>query len=413
MPKPNDPRRDSLSLEVEAALDGVNLQELDADGRVNAGKASKGKSTSGAGGGSLIRGVVVGVSGDDVIVELGPRAQGVIKRAEFEELPAVGAVFEFSMHGMEDGLHILSRKEAKTLAAWNELEVGARVEARVSGQNTGGLELRIGPIAAFMPASQVGLGREDNLAQYINRTLECEVLEIDPGKKRVLVSRRKLLEVEREAARKDAVGSLTAGQVVQGKVSRVEPFGAFVDIGGGVEGLLHVSNISRKRVENAVDAVKKGEVVRVMILEIKEGGKRIGLGMKQLEADPWDDVASRFAAGQTLSGKIVRLTEFGAFVELMAGVEGLLHVSQMSKERLRRPQDAVSMGQTLSVRVQNVDAKQRRISLTRFDERGALIGSDDSVESGMIDEMLQRNTGAKASTNLGSLFKKALGERKN
>lgn len=408
MPKPNNPRSDSLSLEVEAALEGVNLQELDTSGRAGSGKGSKGQSTPG-----LMKGVVAGISGDDVIVELGPRAQGVIKRSEFEELPAVGAVFEFSLHGMEDGLHLLSLKEAKALAAWNELEVGARVEARVSGQNTGGLELRIGPIAAFMPASQVGLGREDNLAQYINRKLECEVLEIDPSKKRVLVSRRKLLEVERDAARKDAVGTLTPGQVVQGKVARVEPFGAFVDIGGGVEGLMHVSNISRKRVENATEAVKKGDVVKVMILEIKEGGKRIALGMKQLEADPWDEVGARFAAGQTLSGKVVRLTEFGAFVELMPGVEGLLHVSQMSKERLRRPQDAVSMGQTLNVRVQNVDSKQRRISLTRFDERGALIGSEDSVESGLIDEMLERNSGTKASTNLGSLFKKALGERKS
>ncbi len=403
MPKPNDPRSDPLSLEVEAALDGVNLQEVDTPTRTSAAKTNQ----------RLVKGAVVGISGDDVIIELGPRAQGVIKRSEFDEPPAVGAVFEFSMHGMEDGLHVLSRKEAKALAAWNELAVGARVAARVSGQNTGGLELRIGPIAAFMPASQVGLGREDDLAQYLGRTLECEVIEIDPGKKRVLVSRRKLLEVEREAARKDALGSLTPGQVVQGKVARVENFGAFVDIGGGVEGLLHVSNLSRKRVESAGEVVKKGDVVRVMILEIKEGGKRIALGMKQLEADPWDEAGSRVATGQTVSGKIVRLTDFGAFVELLPGVEGLLHVSQMSKERLRRPQDAVQMGQQITVRVQNVDTKQRRISLTRFDERGALIGSEDSVESGLIDEMLQRNSGAKASTNLGSLFKKALGERKS
>jgi small subunit ribosomal protein S1 len=410
MTKPNDNRRDPLSQEVEAALEGVNLQDLDEDGREPVARGAKGASGPRPGQ-RLVKGTVAGLSGDDVIVELGPRAQGVIKRTEFDEPPAIGAVFEFSMHGMEDGLHLLSRKEAKSLAAWNDLAVGARVEARVSGQNTGGLELRIGPIAAFMPASQVGLGREDNLAQYLNRNLECEVLEIDPSKKRVLVSRRKVLETEREAARKDAVGSMTPGQVVQGKVSRVEPFGAFVDIGGGVEGLLHVSNISRKRVENATEAVKKGDVVRVMILDIKEGGKRIGLGMKQLEADPWDEIGSRVAAGQSLSGKIVRLTEFGAFVEVMPGVEGLLHVSQMAKERVRRPQDAVQLGQTITVRVQNVDTKQRRISLTRFDDRGALIGSEDSVESGLIDEMLQRNTGSKASTNLGSLFKKALGDK--
>ncbi|MCC7013575.1 MAG: S1 RNA-binding domain-containing protein [Planctomycetes bacterium] len=394
---------DPLSREVEAALEGVNLQELDESGRM----PRKGSAKS-----NLVKGTVVGTSGDDVIVELGPRAQGVIKKTEFEELPQIGAVFEFSMHGMEDGLHLLSRKEAKALAAWDELSLGARVEARVTGQNTGGLELKVGPISAFMPASQVSLGREDDLHRFLGNTFECEVIELDPSKKRIVLSRRKVLESARDESRKQLMGALTPGQLVTGKVTRVESFGAFVDIGGGVEALLHVSQISRKRVENAADALKTGDQVRAMILEIKEGGKRIGIGTKQLEADPWDEASNRVGVGQVLTGKIVRLMEFGAFVELLPGIEGLLHVSQISKERVRKVQDVLKLGSEVSVRVLNVDSKQKRISLSRMDERGAVIGSEDSVEGAVIQEMLDKQGGGKVQTNLGSLFKKALEQKK-
>lgn len=397
--RPNDP----LSVEVEAALEGVNLQELDETGRMPRKGAAKT---------NLVKGVVVGVSGDDVIVELGPRAQGVIKKTEFEEVPQVGQTFEFTMHGMEDGLHVLSRKEAKALAAWDDLTLGARVEARVTGQNTGGLELKVGPISAFMPASQVSLGREDDLHRFLGQTFECEVIELDPSKKRIVLSRRKVLESTRDESRKQMMGALTPGQLITGKVTRIETFGAFVDIGGGVEALLHVSQISRKRVENAGDVLKSGEQVRAMILEIKEGGKRISLGMKQLEADPWDEVGGRLGVGQVLTGKVVRLMEFGAFVELMPGIEGLLHVSQISKERVRRVQDAIKLGSEVSVRVLNVDSQQKRVSLSRMDERGAIIGSEDSVEGAVIQDMLDKQAGGKVQTNLGSLFKKAMEQKK-
>lgn len=400
-----DSKKDPLSQEVDAALEGVNLQELDDEGRSPRRGAA-------AAGNKLVRGNVVGFSGDDVIVELGPLEQGVIKKTEFEAPPKIGASFEFTRHGMEDGLHVLSLKEAKTLAAWDQLSVGARVEARVSGQNTGGLELRIGPVSAFMPASQVGLGREDDLHRYLGQNLECEVVELDSGKRRVVLSRRKVLESARDESRKQLMGALTPGQLITGKVTRVEAFGAFVDIGGGVEGLLHVSNISRKRVQSATDVLKPGEQVRAMILEIKEGGKRIGLGTKQLEADPWDEIAHRLGVGQLVTGKVVRLMEFGAFVELLPGIEGLLHVSQISKERVRKIQDLLKVGQDVSVRIQSIDPQQKRVSLTRFDDRGALIGSEDSVEGAVIQEVLDRQGSGKVQTNLGSLFKKALDQRK-
>jgi 4-hydroxy-3-methylbut-2-enyl diphosphate reductase len=263
-----------------------------------------------------------------------------------------------------------------------------------------------------MPASHVSLSREENLGQFLNQKLVCEVMEIDAARKRVTLSRRAVLETEREEQRREMVGHLATGQIVQGKVTRVEPYGGFVDLGGGVEGLVHVSNISRKRVENAAEVLKKGDVVKALILEIKEGGKRIGLGLKQLEADPWDEVSSRFAIGQVLQGKVVRLMEFGAFVELSPGIEGLVHVSQLAKDRVRRVQDAVKLGSEVGVRVLSIDKAQKRIALSRLDERNALIGSEDSVASAEIEEMLQKNQPTRSGTNLGSLFKKALDKKK-
>ncbi len=396
------PSDDPLRNEIDSALEGVNLQDLDETGASSAAKAKRQGPT-------LWKGTIAGISGRDVIVELGPRSQGVIPLSEFDQPPKVGEVYEFSAHGQEEGLWVLSRKEARALAAWTEVQPGAITKARVSGQNTGGLELTIGPLKAFMPASQVGLNREDNLAQYIGQTLEVEVLEVDVDKKRVLVSRRAVLETERASERKQALGSISVGNVMAGKITRVEAFGAFVDIGGGLEGLVHVSALSRKRVENPNDVVHTGQSVQVKVMKIEEGGKRIGLSMKELEADPWDDVSGRVAVGTQINGKIVRLMEFGAFVELIPGIEGLLHVSQMGKDRVRRPQDVVKPGQDVSVRVLAVDAKNRRISLSRMDERGAIIGSDDAVEGSVIEDVIQKNSGVEAKTNLGSLFKKALG----
>jgi ribosomal protein S1 len=398
---------DPLKQEIDEALEGLRLQELDEQGRMPAQRKAGARGER-----RTMRGAVAGFSGDDVIVELGPRMQGVISKSAFDALPAIGAQFDFTLRGQEEGLWILSLDDAKALAAWNEIEVGARVEARVTGQNTGGLELKIGPIAAFMPASQVGLSREDDLAQHIGKALVCEVLEIDRERKRVTLSRRAVLEKEREASRKEALGALAIGQIVQGKVTRVEPYGAFVDVGGGLEALLHVSNISRKRVESAAAVLKVGEVVRAQVLEIKEGGKRIALGTKQLEPDPWDDVAARIAVGQVLNGRVVRLMDFGAFVELLPGIEGLLHVSQLGKDRVRRVQDAVKADQELPVRVLAVDEKQKRISLSRLDERGAVLGSEEAVEASEIEQVLQQPSQRPAGTNLGALFKKALDQKK-
>jgi small subunit ribosomal protein S1 len=413
-----DPQ-DPLSAEIDAALEGVDLQNLpSADApRSSQPSGTIGGMGGGKGGGkpaasNLRRGTIVGVSGDDVFVELGPRVQGVISLKEFDTPPKVGEAFDFTLHGREDDLWILSRREAAALAAWDEVETGSLVKARVTGQNTGGLELKVGPMAAFLPASQVGLRHEENLAAYIGQTLTCRVLEVDRDRKRILLSRRAVLEKERELAVRESLGRLSAGQIVRGKVTRVETFGAFVDLGGGIEGLVHVSNLSRRRVESAGDVVAVGQEVQAQILKIKDGGKRIGLSMKVLEPDPWDTAPSRYAVDAIIAGRITRLAEFGAFVEVEPGLEGLLHVSQMGKDRVRRASDLFKPGEAITVRVVTVDPAQRRLSLSRLDSRGAVLGSEEAVDASVIDEALKRSSAKPALTNLGSLFRKAIEERR-
>jgi len=358
-------------------------------------------------------GTIVGITGRDVFVDLGPRVQGVANMSEFDDAPEVGQTFEFTMRGREDDLWILSRRDAMAVAAWNDMQVGSAVKAKVTGQNTGGLELKVGPGSAFMPASHVALGRVEDLSTMIGQDMLCQVIEIDRSKNRVVLSRRAVLEAERAQARAGAVDALAPGALIKGKIMRIEPFGAFVQISPGLEGLLHVSNISRKRVEKIEEVLKVGQDVEAMSLEIKDGGKRIGLGMKQLEPDPWDEATTLFHDDQEIPGTVVRLMEFGAFVEVHPGIEGLLHVSQIQRDRVRRIQDVLSVGQEVTVRVQSIDPVARRISLTRLTDSGAELGSEEAGDAEAVREVLDQTSNQGAlGTNLGNLFKRALGDNK-
>ena len=391
-----DPNSD-LDNEIDAALKGVDLHAMDQEG----GATRRSNET-------LWAGTVAGVSGDDVIIELGPRRQGVASLAEFDEPPKVGDTHRFALRGREDDLWLLSLTAAKAMAAWDDLQAGSHVKARVSGENQGGLVLKIGTNEAFMPHSQVSTDREFVASSLIGQTVVCEVLEVDRGRKRCLLSRRRVEERERMEAMQETVGKLSAGMKVTGKVTRIEAFGAFIELTPGVEGLCHVSNISRQRVEDVNDVLTKGQEVQVMILEIKDGGKRIGLGLKQLEPDPWDGVEYRYHNDAQVAGKVTRLMDFGAFVELEPGVEGLLHVSQLGNDRVRKVSDAIKVGEEVTVRVTAVEPGARRISLSRLDSRGAVLGSDEAVDASVIDEALAKPTEGGLKTNLGDLFKRAL-----
>jgi 4-hydroxy-3-methylbut-2-enyl diphosphate reductase len=253
-----------------------------------------------------------------------------------------------------------------------------------------------------MPASQVGLDHVDDLAQFANQTLVCEVLEVDRDKKRVVVSRRAVLERERKKTRSAASEKLAVNALIKGKVARLESYGAFVDL-GGVEGLLHVSNLAHRRVEHPQELLKIGQEIEVVVISIEEGGRRIGLSRKLLEADPWESVADKYRADTTVSAKVRRLTNFGAFLELEPGIEGLLHISQIGGNA-RDVSQLLKVGEEHTVRIQSIDPHAKRISLSRLAPNGALLGTDEAAGGAEVREHLGDEK--KIGTNLGSLFAK-------
>ncbi|MBI4881523.1 MAG: S1 RNA-binding domain-containing protein [Planctomycetes bacterium] len=398
----------AIRAQLERALEAM---DADAAGPNEEEAAPEEGPQGGSGDPHLHGGTILSVQGKDVFVELGPRSQGVISSDEFEQPPAPGERYEFTLVSIQDGLWTLSRKEARVLATWKELARGKSVKATVIGENSGGLELKVGPVSAFMPASEIALSRVADFAPFVGQTMICEVMEVSRRRRRVVLSRRAVLQRERREQRERTLLTLAAGQVVRGRVEKIEPFGAFVDIGGGVTGLLHVSNISHKRVADPASVLCVGQEIEVQVLEVKEGGKRIGLGMKQLEADPWDTARERIRAGQVVRGRVARLAEFGAFVELEGAIEGLLHRSQLAPERVNRVEDAVKVGDEITVRVQAIDAENRRISLSRLGERGGLLGSDEDVGNADVGRYLESGSAPTTGTNLGALLREALERR--
>jgi small subunit ribosomal protein S1 len=356
--------------------------------------------------------VVAGLSGKDVIVELGPRVQGVVPRAEFgAAAPALGSQLSVALIGREDGLWIFSLRAARERAALESLAVGARVVAKVVGMNKGGLELKLGGLDAFMPSSQIALAPVADLAAYAGQELAALVIEFSPGARRLVLSRRAVLEAERSEKRSASLSGISPGAILRGKVTRIEAYGAFVEVAPGLEGLLHVSNLSHRRVGHPDELLKIGDEIEVAILEVGEGGKKIALSRRALEADPWEDIAARLAEGRVLTGRVKRIADFGAFVEVEPGIDGLVHVSQLLPERARRVSDALSVGADVLVRVLSVDRAARRIALSRLDERGALLGSEESASGAEVAEHLERPENAPRGTNLGALMRRALGEK--
>lgn len=353
---------DALKREMEAALQG----------KPPAGEgepaATPRPGPTGTQPGGRIRGRIVGIRDQDVFVDYGGKSEGFVSLDEFEpeDPPQVGQVYDFIPHGFDrdSGQMRLSLRETKTEADWSSIKRGDVIEARVTGTNIGGLELTIHGIRAFMPKSQVDVERHDDFHAFVGRRLECEIVEIDRRGRNVLVSRRKVLERRLEAEREQIKGQLEVGQVRPGVVRRLTDFGAFVDI-GGIEGLLHVSDISHARIGHPKDVLKVGENVQVQILKLDLGRNRISLGMKQLQADPWELAGTNYRVGETVNGRVTRLMEFGAFVELEPGIEGLIPVGEMSwTQRVRHPKDVVKEGEPVRVAILSVDTDKRRISLS-------------------------------------------------
>ncbi len=356
-------------------------------------------------------GVIAGVSGDDVFVELGPRLQGVLSVRRFEAPPRPGEVYRFTVLGQEEGLWALARVEEGLLASWRDIEVGSWVSARVTGKNPGGLELKIGALHAFMPKSESGLARGESTALLVGKELSCEVIEVDPTRQRVLVSRKRVLQKGSKDRRSHEVGALRVGQVVHGRVSRIEPYGAFVRFGQGLEGLVHVTNLSVERVRHPSEVLSVGDTVEAKVLTIRQEGKRIGLGIKQMSEPPWKAFARVGYPDQILEGRVTRLAAFGAFVSVAEGVEGLLHDSESLAGRDRRLRDLLREGQTIVVRIVELDPDAERMSLSQRHRDGAPLQPEDLIAREELARLADEGGASPASTRLGALLDRALRER--
>jgi small subunit ribosomal protein S1 len=313
------------------------------------------------------KGKVLRIHGQDVFIDLpGGRTQGVLPLMQFSEgPPALGTEIEVTIEGFdhENGVLILSRKGAAVEADWSSVAVGMTVEARVTAVNKGGLSVDVNGIRGFMPISQIDLYRVENAEQFVNQRLLCLVTEVDAVERNFVVSRRALLEKQREETRDKLWNELAEGQMRQGVVRSVRDFGAFVDL-GGVDGLLHVSEMSWQRVQDPATIVQPGQTVKVVVLKIDRERRKVGLGLKQLTASPWDNITEKYHTGDVVAGKVSRLMDFGAFVELEPAIEGLIHISELATQRVFRVGDIVKAGQEVQVKVLSVDPAQRRISLS-------------------------------------------------
>jgi small subunit ribosomal protein S1 len=351
----------SIERELQEAMGGLSDKELYGEPERRRQKPPSGPDQ----GAKKAR--VVAVHGSDVFLDVpGGRTQGVLPLTQFPEgAPAAGTEVEVHIEGYDaaNGLVLLSRRGAAVHADWSSVAPGMIVEARVTATNKGGLEVNVNGIRGFMPISQIDLYRVEDTEQFVNQRLRCMVSEVDPEERNLVVSRRDLLEKEREEARAKLWVELAEGQIREGTVRSVRDFGAFVDL-GGVDGLLHISEMSWSRVQDASQVVQPGQAVKVVVLKVDRERRKVSLGLRQLTPSPWDSVDTNYPPNTVPKGKVTRIMDFGAFVELEPGVEGLVHISELAPQRVRRVADVVQVGQEVRVMVLAVDRNQRRISLS-------------------------------------------------
>ena len=321
--------------------------------------------------GEVVRGTIVGVKGTEVLVDVGYKSEGTIPIEEFHRsgvTPEVGQEIEVYLEAKEDseGLIVLSKEKADKIKVWDVItkayEKGAPVEGRIVEVVKGGLAVDVG-VKAFLPGSQVDLRPVKNLASLIGQQIKARVIKFNRRRGNVVLSRRVVLEEEREEKRKHTLAVLHEGMVLTGVVKNITDYGAFIDL-GGVDGLLHITDMSWGRISHPSELVEVGDQLEVVVLHFDRESGRVSLGHKQKGPDPWETVEERFPVGSRHRGKVVSLTNYGAFVELDRGVEGLVHVSEMSwTRRVRHPSKLVNVGDEVEVMVLAVDRGQKRISL--------------------------------------------------
>jgi small subunit ribosomal protein S1 len=326
--------------------------------------------------GDVVNGKVVRIDRDEVLLDIGYKSEGVIpagelsirKNVDTSEEVELGEELDALVVTKEDaeGRLILSKKRARFEKAWRKIEAAAEngepVEGNVIEVVKGGLILDLG-IRGFLPASLVDIRRVHNLDEFMSTTLECKVIELNRSRNNVVLSRRAVLEEERKEVRDQILDRLQPGEVVEGKISNIVDFGAFVDL-EGIDGLIHISELSWSHVNHPSEVVAIGDTVKIKVLDIDRDRQRISLGLKQTQEDPWQRVVSTYRSGDVLEGTVTKVVSFGAFVEILDGVEGLVHISELADHHVENPSEVVELGASLNVKILEIDEERRRLSLS-------------------------------------------------
>jgi ribosomal protein S1 len=326
--------------------------------------------------GDIIDGVVVRVDPDEVLVDVGSKSEGVIAARELGthgdpdmvELHAGDLIKVFVLQPEnEDGNVVLSLRRARAESVWLKAQdkqtSGEPMEADVREQNKGGLIVNIMGLRGFLPTSQVARAYSSNLEELVNQRISVKIIEVNRKRNRLIVSQKAAFDEDRARQRSELFERLKVGDVVRGKVSGLTSYGAFVNL-GGADGLIHISELSWDRIGSVADVLQVGQEVRVKVIKLDPEQARISLSMRQLSEDPWEQVTTRFRPGAIVEGEVTKIKKYGAFLQLGDGVEGLLHISELSWDHVERVEDVVQVGQPLRVKVLQADETRRRISLS-------------------------------------------------
>ena len=408
---------DDLEQDFEAALAGVAIDDLIA-------ASTSARADAPLEPGARLAGMVISIGADTAFIDLGERRQGAMKLAglDLELVPSVGDVLQLSvgLRNDDDGLYdVAFANRAVAVEDWSQLQAGMIVEARVTAANKGGLECDVAGLRGFMPASLVSTWRVENLEEMVGQTLESLVTDIVPAARRLVLSRRAVIEKAAAEAKIKLLETLEVGTTLEGIVRSVRDFGAFVDIGEGVEGLVHVSQLSWDRVANPADVLQTGQRVRVVVKKIDQDTGKIGLSARDLVESPWQRAGEKYHVGASVRGVVSRIAQFGAFVKLEPGVEGLVHVSELANRHVRSVGDVVKEGEPVECRVLSIDPDEQRMSLSikaisapsgaaaDYDATGDNAGAEEAPAAPVVKKhsgVLKGGTGRVGGASAGEKF---------
>ena len=351
---------DDIQAELDAELAAADVEEM------LSGSAGMANRTEPLSEGASVQGKVLKIHDDNVFIALGGPDEGVVAFEQFEQEPAIGDTVEVLVRGIsrEDGLYALGLPGSAIEASdWEDIEEGSVVEVTVTGSNSGGLECKVGGVKGFIPISQISEYRVEDTSEFVDQKFRCVVTESSQKRGNLVLSRRAILEREREEKRKEQLAQIEAGDELQGTVRTIKDFGAFVDL-GGLDGLIHISKLSWDRVKHPSEVLEVGQQVTVKLDSVNKETGKISLSYRDLLENPWDTAEKEFEVGSVHKGSVTRVAAFGCFVRLAAGVEGLVHISELAHHRVSKVGAFVSEGQEVEVKVLSFDRDAQKVSLS-------------------------------------------------